>query len=140
MSSELRARLQEGGYRLTPQRELVLRAVDRLGHGTVEEILADVQTQSEAVNLSTVYRNLEVLEELGLVRHIHLAGRAPTYHSTVGPVHFHLTCRNCQRVVSVDADVAADFVRRLRDQAGFEADVGHLTVFGQCVRCEEERA
>ncbi|HET6653175.1 MAG TPA: transcriptional repressor, partial [Nocardioides sp.] len=56
---ELRSR----GYRLTPQRELVLRAVDHLGHATPDEILAEVRKESAAVNVSTVYRTLELLEE-----------------------------------------------------------------------------
>ena len=74
--------LREKGYRLTPQRELILAAVDELGHATPDEVLAHVQQQASTVNVSTVYRTLEVLEELGLVRHAHLTDRAPTYHST----------------------------------------------------------
>ena len=73
------------GYRLTPQRELILAAVDRLGHATPDEVLAEVREHSTAVNVSTVYRTLEVLEELGLVRHAHLSDRAPTYHSVDRP-------------------------------------------------------
>jgi len=132
---ELAARLRGSGYRLTPQRELILRAVERLGHATPDEVLAEVRRESSAVNVSTVYRTLEVLEELGLVRHAHLSDRAPTYHSVGAHEHFHLVCRNCHRVISVDPDVASDFVTRLRDEFGFVPDLGHLTVFGQCVDC-----
>jgi Fur family ferric uptake transcriptional regulator len=64
--NDWRDRLRERGYRLTPQRELILGAVNRLGHATPDEVLAEVHTQSSAVNASTVYRTLEVLEELGL--------------------------------------------------------------------------
>ena len=79
----------------------MLRAVEKLGHATPDEMLAEVQQQSSAVNVSTVYRTLEVLEELGLVRHAHLSDRAPTYHSVTDHEHFHLVCRNCHRVISV---------------------------------------
>ena len=95
-------------------------------------MLAEVRTHSSAVNASTIYRTLEVLEELGLVRHAHLSDRAPTYHSVTGHEHFHLVCRNCQRVVSVEPDVAAPLIDRLRDDFDFQADVGHLTIFGRC--------
>ncbi len=132
-----RERLRGSGYRLTPQRELVLGAVEKLGHATPEEVLAEVRQSSEAINLSTVYRNLEVLEELGLVRHAHLSDRVATYHSTTEHEHFHLVCRKCQRVTSVDHDVAAGFVERLRAM-GFEADLGHLVVFGTCTTCPTE--
>ena len=136
MGEDWRERLRGSGYRLTPQRELVLAAVERLGHATPEEVLAVVRESSSAINLSTVYRNLEVLEELGLVRHAHLSDRVATYHSTTDHEHFHIVCRKCQRVVSVDPEVAASFEEQLRTEMGFEADLGHLVVFGSCVECE----
>lgn len=135
MSEELRERLRGSGYRLTPQRELILKAVERLRHATPDEVHAEVQKASSAVNLSTVYRTLEVLEELGLVRHAHLSDRAPTYHSARGHTHFHLVCRDCREVISVEAEAAAPFVAVLADR-GFTPDLGHLTVFGRCARCE----
>ena len=130
-----RERLRGSGYRLTPQRELILAAVESLGHATPDEVLAEVHAHSEAVNASTVYRTLEVLEELGLVRHAHLSDRAPTYHSVTDQEHFHLVCRNCQAVISVDPDVLTPLLQRLDADHGFTADVGHLTVFGTCSSC-----
>jgi Fur family ferric uptake transcriptional regulator len=130
--ADWRERLREKGYRLTPQRELILEAVERLGHATPDEVLAEVRTHSTAVNASTVYRTLEVLEELGLVRHAHLSDRAPTYHSTSEHEHFHLVCRNCHKVISVDPDVLTPVSRRLESEHGFTVDVGHLTMFGTC--------
>jgi Fur family transcriptional regulator, ferric uptake regulator len=135
--ADWRERLRGSGYRLTPQRELVLGAVEKLDHATPEEILAEVRKASSAINLSTVYRNLEVLEELGLVRHAHLSDRVATYHSTTEHEHFHLVCRKCQRVTSVDPEVAGSFVTRLREEHAFEADLAHLVVFGTCTTCEE---
>ena len=102
---EWKAALRAQGYRLTPQREMVLRAVEHLGHGTPDEILAEVRKDSAAVNISTVYRTLELLEELGLVRHAHLTDRAPTYHSTASPTHVHLVCRGCGGVTEVAPEV-----------------------------------
>ena len=134
---ELAARLRGSGYRLTPQRELILRAVQRLSHATPDEVLAEVRRESSAVNLSTVYRTLEVLEELGLIRHAHLSDRAPTYHSATGQDHFHLVCRNCGRITSVDPEVASGLVARLHDEHGFVPDLGHLTVFGHCADCDQ---
>ena len=134
--TDWRTRLRDRGYRLTPQRELILEAVNRLGHATPDEVLAEVRRHSSAVNASTIYRTLEVLEELGLVRHAHLSDRAPTYHSVTGHEHFHLVCRNCRRVVSVEPTVAGPLLDRLSADFAFEADVGHLTIFGRCTTCE----
>jgi Fur family ferric uptake transcriptional regulator len=135
---ELADRLRGSGYRLTPQRQLILRAVEELGHATVDDVLTQVRTQASAVNASTVYRTLEVLEELGLVRHTHLSDRAPTYHSAREPEHFHLVCRRCQRVRSVEPATAAALIATLRSDHGFDVDLGHLAIFGQCVECEAD--
>jgi len=135
--------LREKGYRLTPQRELVLSAVDELGHATPDEVLEKVHEQAAAVNISTVYRTLELLEELGLVRHAHLSDRAPTYHSTRTPQHVHLVCRSCGAVLDADVEEFSAMTRALDANHGFEPDLGHLTVFGLCENCRplvEERA
>lgn len=135
--SDFGDRLRREGKRLTPQREMILRAVERLGHATPDEVLAEVRTESAAVNISTVYRTLEVLEELELIRHTHLSDRAPTYHSVTGHEHFHLVCRGCQDVISVASEEFADFGSKLRSEYGFHADIGHLAIFGLCQRCRD---
>lgn len=132
---EWRTVLREKGYRLTPQRELVLRAVDELGHATPDEVHAKVRESSSAVNISTVYRTLELLEDLDLVRHTHLTDRAPTYHSKATPDHIHLVCRSCSAVLEAQPEEFDDVLQQLRDRHGFEADLGHLTVFGTCRAC-----
>jgi Fur family ferric uptake transcriptional regulator len=128
--------LREHGYRLTPQRELVLRAVDRLGHATPDQVLTAVHEESQAVNVSTVYRTLELLEELGLVRHAHISDRAPTYHSAAAPEHVHLVCRSCQLITEVEPEMIEDFTAGLQRSYGFTTDVGHLTIFGTCRACD----
>lgn len=137
MGEDWRTTLREKGYRLTPQRELILDAVNTLRHATPDEVLAEVRKHTSAVNVSTVYRTLEVLEELGLVRHAHFSDRAPTYHSVSEHEHFHLVCRNCRRVISVHPGVLDPLLARLHEEFAFEADIGHLTVFGRCSECSE---
>lgn len=135
--SDWQARLRESGHRLTPQRELVLAAVETLGHATPDEIYAEVRTHSAAINLSTVYRTLELLDELGLIHHAHLTDRAPTYHSTTGHEHSHLVCRQCRRVISVDRTEMEAALGPLAAGHGFVPDYGHLTVFGSCTDCAD---
>lgn len=130
-----RAELRARGLRLTPQRRLVLEAVETLRHATPEEILAEVRRHSDAVNLSTVYRNLEVLEELGAIRHTHLSDRAPTYHAVTDHEHFHLVCRDCGEVTSVPLEEAQALGEALQRDRGFVADLGHLALFGRCRSC-----
>lgn len=132
---ELQEQLRSHGYRLTAQRRLVLDAVTELGHATPEDVSTWVRERSAGVNVSTVYRTLELLEQLGLVTHTHLDHGAPTYHAAEAAEHLHLVCRHCGAVIEVDQEVASPLVEVLRRDAGFVADVSHLTVFGQCRRC-----
>lgn len=132
--------LRERGYRLTPQRQLVLEAVDRLEHPTPETILERVRETAAAVNLSTVYRTLDLLEELGLVTHAHLSHRSPSYHTTAAGPHVHLVCTSCGRVQETGADVISDVVRRVGDDLGFTVDVGHASLSGLCAACSERGA
>jgi Fur family ferric uptake transcriptional regulator len=134
-SEDWQSVLRSKGYRLTPQRELVLHAVDRLGHATPDEILGAVREESRAVNISTVYRTLELLEELGLVRHAHITDRAPTYHSAARPAHVHLVCRECKGITEVAPETVEPMTRAVRERYGFVTDVGHLSVFGTCAKC-----
>lgn len=127
--------LRESGHRLTPQRAAVLAAVERLGHATPEQVYAEVRESSEAINLSTVYRTLELLDELGVIRHAHLSDRAPTYHARTDHEHVHLVCRGCEQVISVSEVDAAEALGSMMTAHGFEPDYGHLVVFGRCSNC-----
>ena len=136
-ATDWQARLRESGHRLTPQRELVLAAVETLGHATPDEVYAEVRTHSSAINLSTVYRTLELLDELGLIHHAHLSDRAPTYHSTAGHEHSHFVCRRCRTVISVEREDMEEALGPLAARHRFAPDYGHLTVFGTCADCAD---
>ncbi len=129
--SELRSR----GYRLTPQRQLVLDAVRELGHGTPDDIAGAVQAKSPSVNLSTVYRTLDLLEEVGLVTHTHLGHGAPTYHPADESDHVHLVCTACGDIIAVPEAAVEQLVGSLRDLNGFEVDVTHMAMHGRCAGC-----
>jgi Fur family transcriptional regulator, ferric uptake regulator len=125
-SSALRSR----GYRLTSQRVRVLAALGELGHATPEGIAA-----TGGVDLSTVYRTLELFEELGLVTHAHLGGGAPSYHLAAEEPHVHLVCRSCGDVAEAGPDLVAGLVERLERERGFAVDVAHIAVTGECAAC-----
>ena len=135
MSGDWRAMLREKGYRLTPQRELVLAAVNELEHATPEQVCARVQETASGINISTVYRTLELLEELGLVRHAHLGHGAPSYHPAGHSHHLHLVCRDCGKVSQISADVAASLSSAVRTTEGFEIDLEHFAIYGRCREC-----
>jgi Fur family ferric uptake transcriptional regulator len=127
--------LRASGYRVTPQRQLVLEAVTKLEHATPEEIYAEVKQTVVGVNVSTVYRTLELLEQIGLVTHTHLGHGAHRYHLAADAQHVHLVCRDCDVITELDLAVVRSLVSALEVEYGFETDVGHLTVFGRCAQC-----
>ncbi|MFC7491129.1 MULTISPECIES: Fur family transcriptional regulator [unclassified Knoellia] len=137
--SDLGTRLRAAGRRLTPQRQQVLDAVERLGHATPEEIVEAVSVKAgPPMALSTVYRSLEALQELGLVTHTHVDHRVPSYHLAGHATHIHVVCRECGSVDEAPAEVASEFVARLEGSLGFEADVTHAAIHGLCRTCRKQ--
>jgi Fur family ferric uptake transcriptional regulator len=127
--------LHAHGYRNTAARQLVLDAVRILRHATPEQVLAHVHHQAPGVNLSTVYRVLAVLSEVGLVRHAHIGSGSPVYHATDAPAHLHFSCDSCGLVQSLPAEAAAGFSTEVRRLIGFEADLTHAGIHGRCAAC-----
>jgi Fur family ferric uptake transcriptional regulator len=135
----LRATLHERGLRMTPQRQLVLDAVRALDHATPEQVCHQVQRITPTVNITTIYRALDLLEGLGLVRHTHLGHGAPMY-SAEEHEHLHLVCHRCGRVTEQPKDLLAPVADRLRTECGFELDASHLALSGTCRECTEGEA
>ena len=132
LGRDLRAR----GKRLTIQRRLVLEAVQRARHHvTADEIAVRVRADAAEIDPSTVYRNLEALEELGYVTHTHLGSRVTRWHRADTHQHAHLVCKICGAEDEIPVTVFAPLARRLRASHGFQADLAHSAVEGICRRC-----
>ncbi|MGH3736497.1 MAG: Fur family transcriptional regulator [Micromonosporaceae bacterium] len=133
LAEVLRAR----GLRLTTQRQLVLDAVRTLGHATPEQIHGKIRRAAAGVNITTVYRTLELLEDLGLVTHTHLSHGAPTYHTAGHSSHVHLVCHDCGTVDEAPRELLEPLAGTLESERGFLIDIGHVALFGLCRRCGE---
>jgi len=120
---------------LTAQRQLILEAVRGLGHATPEQVHAAVREVAAGINITTVYRTLELLEELGLVSHTHLSHGSPTFHAIGEEQHVHLVCRVCGAVDEVEPTLLAPVAAQLEGQRGFLVDIGHVALFGVCAHC-----
>lgn len=130
--------LRSRGMRLTPQRRRILQALADLEHGTADAVAAAVAADGGGpLPASTIYRGLDVLEELGLVGHTHLDHRAPAYHLADHADHIHLVCLGCGTVSDVPVSSAQGFVGNVREASGFDADMTHMAVHGWCSRCRQ---
>jgi len=128
--------LRQLGYRITPQREMIVEALAKAGdHVTAEEIFEAVKDRSSAVNIATVYRTLDTLVAEGLVCRTSLHGGQSVYVTQSHGAHIHLICRNCGAVIAVDQDVLLPLVRTLDEQHHFQADVQHFSILGTCTPC-----
>lgn len=133
-TGDLAARLRERGLRVTPQRAQVLDAVRALGHATPEQICESI----DGVDITTVYRTLELLEQIGMVRHAHLGHGAPSYRPAEDE-HIHVVCHACGAVVDAEPSLVEPLAQRLLAADGFVLDRAHFTVFGRCRSCAAEQ-
>lgn len=133
-ASGLRSTLHERGLRMTPQRQLVLDAVQALGHATPEQICARVQETAPSVNITTVYRTLDLLDRIELVRHTHLGHGPPTY-SAQAHEHVHLVCHRCGELAELPTDLMDGLAELLAVEHGFVLDASHVALSGTCAAC-----
>ena len=138
--SDLGAALRARGMRLTPQRRRIVDALTTLEHGTPTRSPRTVTEDGGApLPLSTIYRGLDALEELGIVSHTHLDHRAPTYHLADHATHIHLVCLGCGTVSEAPIATAAEFAGNVRAATGFDPDVTHMAIHGWCASCREKK-
>jgi Fur family transcriptional regulator, ferric uptake regulator len=128
--------LRGRGQRMTPQRQLILEAVQTIeGHISADAVHTVVAARFPQVNISTVYRTLELLQNLGLITHTHFDDGIAQYHRADESQHQHLVCRACGSEQELDIAVLEPLGAELRQRYGFEADLAHFALVGLCRRC-----
>jgi len=132
--------LRERGFRVTPQRQLILDAICAGdGHTTPEEIHERVRAWTPHVNRATVYRNLDFLCDMRLVVAVQIGGR--WYYEIAGETpHHHLVCRRCNRMVQIDHLTVKSLFDRVERERHFTIDMDHLALFGLCAKCRSAEA
>jgi Fur family ferric uptake transcriptional regulator len=134
--------LRERGMRLTLQREIILDTLESMnGHIAVEDVYRRIHPRYPQVNVSTIYRTLELLEQEGLIAHTHFHDGAAKWHRSEEAHHQHLVCERCGAETDLDLGFMEPLARSLREQYGFAANLEHFAIVGVCRECEErERA
>jgi Fur family ferric uptake transcriptional regulator len=133
----VRDRLRARGLRWTPQRRLLVDVLSATkGHVGGAELVERCRAVDPETTPSTVYRTLDVLEDLGLVRHHHGADGREEFHVVPVAEHGHLRCRVCGGCWEIDAREAAALVGSVDAAHGFAVDLSHLSVVGTCASCQ----
>jgi len=130
--------LRQKGYRLTPQREMIVNIIAHgESHMSADDIFSQVLERTGAVNIATVYRTLDMLVSEGLACRTNLgAGRTIYATKSHGP-HMHLVCKSCQEVIDAHHAPLALLDQELVIQHNFQADLQHISIFGLCAKCQE---
>jgi len=128
--------LRSRGFRITPQREMIIQVItSSQEHMSAEEIFAEVQKNTNATNIATVYRTLDMLWEEGFACRNDLSEGKIVYATIDHGPHIHLVCRHCNQVLDADPQVLVDLGIELDSKLGFSADLEHLSIFGICSNC-----
>jgi Fur family ferric uptake transcriptional regulator len=131
-------KLSELGYRLTLQRMMVLSAIENSdNHISAEEIYAQIVVKYPNVNISTVYRTLELLKRLNLVTETYLGDGYIRYHPVEKGHHHHLVCEKCESIIDIDESTLARLQDVLLHRYNFNARLSHLAIFGRCANCNK---
>ena len=131
--------LREKGYRLTPQRMLVIEALHNAdGHISAEEIYEQLHSRYPYSNISTVYRTLELLKELNLVTETNFGEGCVRYHVAEKGHHHHLICHRCGKIADLEEAAVYSLKDTLLHDYGFEADLRHLAIPGECSECRRK--
>lgn len=131
------AALRKQGHRLTPQRLIVLEMIRASSsHLTAEEIHAAVLPQHPYINIATVYRTLQWLQEVGLVAPIVWGSGPFRYEYVHGVIHHHLICQECGQEHEIGDDILDALKAQLLERYGFTAQLNHLALPGRCAVCQ----
>lgn len=131
--------LSRQGLRLTPQRLMILSEIEASeSHVSAEEIHRRIAERYPNVNISTVYRTLELLHRLGLVTETDLGEGRVRYHPAEKGHHHHLVCEGCGAIIDLDDALLDPLKDELRRRYGFAAELSHLAILGRCADCSKK--
>ena len=131
--------LRESGHKMTPQRMMVLTSLRHApGHLSASAIFENVKAAYPYIDISTIYRTLNVLKDLGVVSETHMGGGDATFEWVGAERHHHLICKKCDAVSSLNQDYMDQLGAQITRDIGFVADMDHFAIFGLCKDCQRE--
>ncbi|MGH9107309.1 MAG: Fur family transcriptional regulator [Acidimicrobiales bacterium] len=132
---EVLALVRSGGGRATPSRRMLLETLFHTGsHVTAEELATSVQARLPDVHISTIYRNLEDLQRLGVVVHSHL-GHGPATYQLASLAHANFICEECGATIEAPDEMFRGLARSAKARLGFSIDPRHFAILGRCAAC-----
>lgn len=135
-TTKIGQQLREAGYRVTPQRQLILDAVCELGkHVAPEAVYERVHRIAPTLSRATVYRTLHFLTDQRILAMVQMVDGRIVYEFAGSEPHHHLVCRLCDSFLELPHSVLWEFRQTMATQYDFEIDVSHVSFFGRCTSC-----
>jgi Fur family ferric uptake transcriptional regulator len=129
--------IRQRGFRMTPQRQLIMDAVmTGKGHSTPDQIYNRVVKKAPALNRATVYRTLDFLAEQHLITSTDIGIGSKVYEMAAPLPHHHLVCERCGKVEQVNHELMSAAFKQIEAKHGFKVTTDHLALFGLCRRCQ----
>ena len=136
-AAEYAPQLRARGYRMTPQRMAILHVLHHEGtHLSPAEVYKKARLELPGLTEPTVYRTLEFLADIALVRPSYSSNGHLTYEIAVGNDHHHIVCRNCGSEIEVEHTLLESLYRLLETTSGYRSIDSHVTFFGMCPNCQ----
>ena len=133
------AELRNRGYRITPQREMIIEALTHSPeHITAEAIAQQLEEHTQAINIATIYRTLELLWQEGLACRNDLSEGKIVFATFQHGPHIHLVCRKCNQVIDGDINLLSELGEKLQQLYHFDPDLDHFSIFGVCSECQDK--
>ena len=129
---------QPNMMRLTTQRQIILEELSKVKtHPTASELYDMVRKRLPRIGLGTVYRNLELMAENGMVLKLEVGGTQKRFDATTH-THYHIRCSDCGKVDDIDTPVMDDLVREAANATSYEVLGHHIEFSGKCPACQKK--
>ena len=140
---DLREKLSERGYKMTPQRKEILKIfVEKGGHMSAEDVYSVLRENDSEIGLATVYRALDLLSELGILVRLDFGDGCARYElNTADPKlhhHHHLICLKCKKVIEFEEDLLDELEANIAKKSGFQILNHEVKFFGYCSDCRKK--
>ena len=132
---ELEHILRSRGYRLTNQRRAIVRELESGRHLSAEEMYDHLRGEHPELGLSTVYRTLDLLTELGVARKDDFGEGYSRYELATERMHHHARCEECGRVIEFNEELMEYLALQVERETGFVTDWHEITLHGRCAEC-----
>jgi len=134
-----RRALSSAGLRMTNQRASILEII-RQGHLDADEVYRRAKDKQPRLSLSTVYRTLQRLKELGLVNELHFDEAHHHYEVKPSAEHHHLVCLGCGKIVEFECKLSQRMKQGIARKQGFEVTGVEVNMTGYCAKCCQRRS